>query len=150
MLLVVVKVKSRGYGTTFVTSMHTHLLHQKLADLRDRTKPWSHQTKELVGRLKEKDIEILDFQLNGEAVVFWILCRCQAAIENVQKLYESNHLMDIFFGFTDIQPPTSEIIRSNVISIESYQFKKTVGKFPLKVHYRPNKEDLNYKNYNLL
>jgi len=103
-------------------SMETELLHQKLEDLRNRTKPWSHQTDKLISQLREEGIEILNSQLNRQTVVVWIWCHSQAALGHIQRLYESNRLREVFFE--NIQPSISI-----VTNIDGYQFKKTIGKF---------------------
>src|SRR6218665_2980698 len=97
------------------------LLHKKINDLRDRTKPRSHETDKLIVQLRDEGIEILNSQLDGQTVVVWIWCHSQTAIENLQRLYESNQLRDKYFE--NIQSSTSK-----VINIDSNQFKKTVGK----------------------
>ena len=102
--------------------METRLLHQKIEDLRDRTKPWSHEADKLISQLKEEGIEILNSHLNRQTVVVWIWCHSQAALEHIQSLYESNQLRDVFFE--NIQPSISK-----VINIDGNQFKKTIGKF---------------------
>jgi hypothetical protein len=102
--------------------MESELLHQKLEDLRDRTKPRSHQTDKLISQLREEGIEILNPQLDRQTVVVWIWCHSQAAFEHIQKLYESNQLRDVLFE--NIQPCILK-----VINIDGNQFKKTIGKF---------------------
>ena len=102
---------------------HSYFIKQ-IEDLRNRTKPWSHQTDKLISQLREEDIEILNSQLDRQTVVVWIWCRSQAALEHIQSLYESNQLRDILFGLENIQPSISM-----VINIDGNQFKKTVGKF---------------------
>jgi len=94
----------------------------KLNDLRDRTKPRSHETDKLLVQLREEGLDILSSQLNGQSVVVWIWCHSQKAIENLQNLHESNQLRDECFE--NIQPSVSKDI-----NIDSNQFKKTVGKF---------------------
>ena len=103
-------------------SMESQLLHQQIEDLRNRTKPRSHETDELISQLKKEGIEFLNSQLDRQTVVVWIWCHLQAAIEHIQRLYESNQLRDEFFE--NIQPPISKII-----NIDENQFKKTIGKF---------------------
>src|SRR5688572_10373685 len=109
--------------------MDTELLHQKFEDHRSRTKPRSHETDKLISQLKDEGIEIVNSQLDRQTVVVWIWCYSQAALENFQRQYQSNHLKDIFLGFADIQPSTSEITQSIMISIDRSQLNKTVGKF---------------------
>src|SRR5688572_23773811 len=104
--------------------MEVQLLHKQIEDLRNRTKPWSHQTDKLISQLRVKDIDILNAQLDRQTVVVWIWCRSQAALEHIQSLYESNQLRDILFGLANIQPYISMMI-----NIDENQFKKTVGKF---------------------
>jgi len=101
-----------------------HLFHQKINDLRDRTKPRSHETDKLIAQLRAEGIEILSSQMDRQTVVVWIWCHSKTSIENLQRLYESNQLRDVYFD--NIQPsrPTSR-----VIIIERNQFKKTTGKF---------------------
>ena len=122
LLLVVIKIEVQNRGAKCTTSMETQLLHQKIEDLRNRTKPRSHQTDKLISQLREEGIEILNSQLDRQTVVVWIWCHSQAALEHIQRLYESNQLRDVFFE--NIQPSTSK-----VINIDRNQFKKTVGKF---------------------
>src|SRR6218665_546704 len=98
------------------------LFHKKINDLRDRTKPRSHETDKLIAQLRDEGIEILSSQLDGQAVVVWMRCHSQTAVENLQRLYESNQLRDKYFE--NIQPYTLK-----VINIVSNQFKKSVGKF---------------------
>ena len=97
------------------------ILDQKMNDLRDRTKPRSHETDKLLVQLREEGLEILSSQLDGQTVVVWIWCHSQTAIENLQNLFESKELRDEYFEI--IQPSVSKSI-----SIDSNQFKKTVGK----------------------
>src|SRR6218665_2969050 len=103
----------------------------KINDLRDRTKVRSHETDKLIAQLKDKGIEILNSQLDGQTVVVWIWCHSQTAIENIQRLYELNQLRDEYFE--NIQSSSS-----TVINIDSHQFKKTVGKF-LRMHLSQRK-----------
>src|SRR5688572_13585774 len=102
--------------------METPQLHQKIEDLRNRTKPRSHQTEKFISQLKDEDIEILNSQMDRQTVVIWIWCRSQAALDYIQRLYESNQLKEIFLE--NIQSSTL-----NLISIDSIQFNKTIGKF---------------------
>src|SRR6218665_3721550 len=115
------KVQTRGAKCT--SSMETQkLLHQAIEDLRDRTKPRSHLTDKLISQLNYDGIEILNSQQKRRTVVVWILCRSQTALDNFQKLYESNQLRDVFFEH--LQP-----IFPKVINIDCNELKKTVGKF---------------------
>src|SRR6218665_2271990 len=98
------------------------LFHKKINDLRDRTKPRSHETDKLIAQLRDEGIEILSSQLDGQAVVVWMRCHSQTAVENVKRLYESNQLRDEYFE--NIQPTTSKFV-----NIDSNQFEKTSGKF---------------------
>ena len=107
-------------GAKCSTSMELQLLHKQIEDLRKRTKPWSHQTDKLISQLREKDIEIMNSQLDKQTVVVWIWCRSQAALENIQRLYEWKQLKDVFFE--NIQPSASKMI-----NVDRNQFNKTVG-----------------------
>lgn len=109
--------------------MDLHLLHEKIEDLRNRTKPWSHKTEEIISRLKDEGIEILSSQLDRQTVIVWIWCHSKAALEYVQRLYESNQLTYILFELTINRPCTSGMTPSKVIRIESDKFRKTAGKF---------------------
>src|SRR5688572_18985317 len=100
--------------------MERQQFHQKIEDLRNRTKPWSQQTDKLTSKLTVGGMEILNSQLDRQTVIVWIWCRLQAALEEPQRLYESNQLRDVLFE--NIQP-------SKMIDIDRNQFKKTVGKF---------------------
>src|SRR6218665_1082025 len=95
--------------------------HKKINDLRDRTKPRSHETDKLIAQLKNEGLEILSSQLDGQTVVVWMRCHSQTAVENLVRLYESNRLRDKYFE--NIQPCTSK-----VINIDFNLFKKTIGK----------------------
>lgn len=123
------KLEVQTRGAKCITSMEAQLLHQAIEDLRDKTKPWSNKTDELICQLNEEGIEILNSQLKRRNFVIWIWCRSQQAIENIQKLYESNQLTNVLFGLANIRPSTSEITESKLINIDKNQFKKTVGKF---------------------
>lgn len=94
-------------------------LHKKVEELRDR--------KELISQLKGDGIEILNSQREKKAVILWIWCHSKYALEKIQMLHKWNKLRDVFFK--TIQPFISE-----EISIDSQQFKKTVGKF-LCIHW---------------
>ena len=117
----VIKIQVKTRGVKCSLPMEAQQLHQKVNDLRDRTKTRSHETDKLIVQLSDEGIEILSSQLDGQTVVVWMLCHSQTANENLQKLYESNQLRDKFFE--NIQPSTSE-----VINIDWNQFKKIVGK----------------------
>ena len=108
------------------------LLHENIEDLRNRTKPWSRQTDKLISQLKEEGIEILNSDFDRQTVVVWIWCHSQAALQHIQRLYESNQLRDVLFGLANIP----EIDQSKVINIDSNQFKKAVGKFFKHTHYK--------------
>lgn len=128
-LLVVIKVEAQKRGGGFTTFMETKLFHQKIEDLRNRTKPRSHQTDKLISQLKDEGIDILNSQLDRQTMVVWIWCQSQSALENIQKLYEWNQLTDVLFRLADTQPSITETIQSTVINIDSNEFKKSVGKF---------------------
>ena len=120
--LVVIKIKVETLRAKCTTSMETQLLHQKIEDLRNKMKPRSHQIDKLIVQLREEGLEILNSRQKKQTVVVWIWCRTQAALEYIQKLYESNQLRDIF----------CRLIRTSismVINIDGTQFKKTAGKF---------------------
>ena|SRR5688572_16869698 len=123
----VIKMQVQTRDSKSSTSMETHLLHKQIEDLRNRTKPWSHQTQQLISQLREEDIKVLNSQLERQTVVVWIWCRSQAALEHVQKLYESNQLRDVLFGLANIQ-----LCISLVINVDGNQFKKSIGKFIVK------------------
>ena len=74
--------------------------------------------------MKYDGIEILNSQLGRQTVIVWIWCRSQEALENVQKSYATNKLMDVLFE--NIAPSISK-----VINIDRNQFEKTIGKFTL-------------------
>src|SRR6218665_1867023 len=97
------------------------LLHKKINDLRDRTKPRSHKADKLIAQLRNAGLAILSSQLDGQTVVVWMRCHSQTAVENLQRLYESNQMRDKYFE--NIQPTTSK-----VINIDFNLFKKTIGK----------------------
>src|SRR6218665_3277694 len=108
-------------GAKCTATMETQLLfHKKINDLRNRAKPRSHKTDKLIVQLRDEGIEILSSQMDGQIVVAWIWCHSQTAIENIQRLYESNQLRDYYFE--NIHPSTSK-----VINIDRNEFKKTVG-----------------------
>lgn len=111
------------------TCMETSLLYQKVEDLRKRTKPWSQQTDKFISQLKEAGIEILRAQLDRQSVIVWIWCHSQTALENIQKMYQTNQLRDVLFGIANIPSSVSEIIQSNVTHIDSNQFTHKIGKF---------------------
>lgn len=128
--LVAIKVEAQAHNGKGTVSMDIQKsFHQGIEDLRDRTKPMSHQTNKLVDQLKEEGIEILNCQMVRQTVVVWIWCQSQTALQHIHRLYESNQLRDILFGLANIRPSPSGIIESKVISIDSNQFLKTVGKF---------------------
>ena len=111
----------QSHGGNSTASVQSQLLHQRISDLRNRTKPRLHQTDKLISQLKDEGIEIINSQLDRQTVVVWIWCHSQEAIEYIQKLYDSNQLKDILFE--NIQPSTSKVIR-----IDRNEFKKTIGK----------------------
>src|SRR5688572_1209448 len=113
------QVRTRGAKCT--ASMESQLLHQKIEDLRNRTKPWSHQTDKLISQLRKEDIDNLNSQLDRRTVVVWIWCRSQAALQYVQKLYESNKRDEFIENY---QPSISKMIK-----IDRNQFRKAIGKF---------------------
>ena len=122
MLLGVIEVQVTTRYAKCAASMEAQtILHKEINDLRERTKPRSNKTDKLIVQLREEGLEILNSQLNGQTVVVWIWCHSQKAIENLQRLYESNQLRDEYFE--NIQPSTSR-----VINIDRNQFKRNVGK----------------------
>ena len=140
--LVVVKVELQNRGGNGTTSVETQLLHHRISDLWNKTKPRLHQTDILISQLKDKGIEILNCQLDRHTVVVWIWCRSQAAIEYIQKLYESNELTDILSGIANIRHSASEVIQSIEINIDRNLFKKRVGKL---IYHKYNFEHI--RNY---
>jgi len=109
-------------GAKCRAAIETTQLHQNLEDLRNRAYPRSRQTFKFVNKLREKGVEIVNSQLDRHTVVVWIWCRSEAALQYIQKLYESNQLGDAFFEH--IQPSISV-----VIEIDRSQFMKTNGKY---------------------
>src|SRR5688572_21268187 len=109
--------------------MDLHLIHQTISDLVNRPKQGSQRNDKLINELRDGGIEIINSQLERKNVVVWIWCRSQTALENIQNLHVSNRLSDILFDVANIRSSPSEIIQSKVISIDSNEFKKTVGKF---------------------
>ena len=120
-------MKNRAAKST--AAIDIQLFHQAIEDLRNKTKLRSFQTDKRISQVKGEGIEILNSQLVRQTVVVWIWCRSQAAIEYIQKKYESNNLRDALFGLADIRPPTSAVILSAEVNIDTNQFKKAVGKF---------------------
>lgn len=121
LLVGVIKIKVHTRGSMCTTSIEAHLFHKRIEDLRSKVNPRSRPADKLVTQLREEGIEILSSQLDRQTVVVWTWCRTQAALEHVQKLYETNQLREIFF----------EIIQtsiSTVIDVDKNQFEKTVGK----------------------
>lgn len=102
--------------------------YQLIEDLRERIKPTTYQTNKVINQLKNEAIEILTFQLVRQTVVVWIWCQSQAALEYIQRLYESNQLKDILFGLIG-HSTTSGSIKLKAINIDSNEFIKIVGKF---------------------
>lgn len=115
--------------TTCTPSFDSNLFCRAINNLRERTKLRTHHCDKLISQLKDEEVEILNAQTDRSTVVIWFWCRSQAALENIQTLYESNQLRDILFGAANIQPWASEIIQSQVITIDGNQLKKTVGMF---------------------
>jgi len=130
LLLVTIKVEVTTSGGTCTESVDPSLLHHRICDLRNRTKPWSQQTDNLINQLRDEGIDILSSHLHRHTVVVWLWCFTQEGAENIQKLYESNQLRDIFAGFFNNRPSMFEANQPKRISIniDSCQFKKTVGK----------------------
>ena len=117
----VIKIEVHTRGSKCAAPMAAVQLHQELDDLRNRTKPWSHQTDKLISRFREEGIEILNSHVDRQTVIVWIWCHLQAALDRIQRVYESNQLRDVLFE--NIQPNVSK-----VTNISRNQFKKTVGK----------------------
>lgn len=107
--------------------MDTKLLHKNIEGFLTRTKAWSHETNKLASQLKKEGVEITDSKLGIENVVISIWCLSQAALENIQTMYESSHLKSVFLGIASNGPSNSDNIPSKLINIESDQFKRTVG-----------------------
>lgn len=130
LLLVTIKVEVTTSGGTCTESLDPSLLHQRICDLRNRTKPWSHQADKFISHLRDEGIDILSSQLDRQTVVVWLWCLSQKGAENIRKLYKSNQLRDIFAGFYNNRPSVFEANQPKRISIniDSCQFKKTVGK----------------------
>ena len=104
--------------------MDARLHHEKVEDLKSKKKSRSKEADKCIAQLREEGVEILNSQLEGQTVVVWIWCRTQAALENCQKLHETNRLRATFF---------ENILQSvsKVIHIDRSQFKKILGKFLL-------------------
>ena len=96
--------------------------HQGMCNHKKTTKPRSPQTDKLITQLREEGIEILNSHLDRQTEVVWIWRRSQAALENIEKLYESKQLIDVLFE--NIQSSISK-----TINIDRIQFRKTVGMF---------------------
>ena len=105
------------------------MIHQTVNDQRNRSKEISDKNDKLISELEDEGIEILNSQLDGHTVVVWIWCHSQAALENIQNMYESHQLRDFFLNLANIRIHSSKIIKSNVINIDKSQFMKTFGKF---------------------
>lgn len=120
-----IKVEVQNPGPKCATSMNTHLLQQNLENYRSKTKQISYQTNKLISTMRKEGIETLNSQLVRQTVVVWIWCHSQAAIEYIQRLYESEQLNDLLFRLANIGPSTTP----KVINTDSNQFMKTVGKF---------------------
>lgn len=114
-------------------SLDVNQLQQRIEDLQNRTTPRSHQNGELINRLKEEGIEILSSLVDRKTTIVWIWCHSQAAIDNINKLYESNKLADVLFHLGNIRS-ASKIMQSIVINIDGNELKKSVGKFLLKFY----------------
>jgi len=125
--VVEVQIKLKHIGAKFwpsasMEAQELGLLHQKTSLLLTRTKPMSKPTDKLIYQMREEDIEILNSQQKRQTVVVWIWCRSQAALEHIQKLYESNQLRRLFVDIIHTSTLTG-------IKIDRKQFKKAVGKF---------------------
>src|SRR6218665_2925508 len=123
-LLGVIEIRVQVPRANITMSEESQQLHKKIEDLRSRTNPRSNETDKLIVQLREEGLEILSSQLDRQTVVVWIWCRTQAALEYIQRLHESNILIDIFFAI--IQSLTCIL---KVIDIDRNHFKKTLGKF---------------------
>lgn len=108
-----------------------NLLQRKIENLRNTAKSWSPKTYKLVTQLKKKGLEILNSQMDGQTVVVWIWCRSQVALQNMQRIYESNQLTEIFLGLTNIRAPDCEVSKLKLVNIYRTQLRKHVGKFLL-------------------
>jgi len=111
---VVIKLEVKIRGANSTTRMDIQQFHQMFEDHRNRA--------QLSSQLKDNGLEIVNAHLDRQIMFVWIWCRSQAALEHIQKLYESNQLRDVVFG--SIQPSISV-----VINVNTNQFKKRVGKF---------------------
>src|SRR6218665_183372 len=129
LLLATIKVEVTNCGDTCTESMDPKLLHQIINDIRNRTKPWSYQTDKFISQLRDEGIDILSSQLDRKTVVVWLWCFTQEGVENIQKLYESNQLRDIFAIFSNSRTSIHKTKQPKLINIDSCQFKKTVGKY---------------------
>src|SRR6218665_419131 len=118
LLLGVTKLQFQTCDTECTASLETQLLHHEIENLRNKVNRRSHQTDKLIVQLTKVGIEIRGSQLDRQTVVVWIWCSTQAALEHVQKLYESNQLRNVFFEIT-LTPI------STVINIDKIQLHKT-------------------------
>lgn len=131
------KVEVQNRGAKYTNSKETQLFHQRIEDLRNRSKQRSHETDKLISELKNEGIEILNSQLDRQTVTDWIWCH---SLDNVQKQYESNKLRDILLRLANIGSPASKIIQSKMMNIDGNQFKKTGSKScALKTKYNQHK-----------
>lgn len=117
--LVVIEVKVKNYDTE---SVDTQLLHQRVSDIRNRKNPWAFESDKLY-QLRKKGIVILSSQQKRQTVFLCIWCPSRAALQHIQKLYESKQLRDVFFE-------NINLTTSTMLYIDGKQFKKTVGKRP--------------------
>jgi len=123
---VVIKVEIITRGET---SIEAQSLHDKFKDLQDRNKSRSREIDKFINQLRAEGIQILNSQLDGQNVIVWIWCRSQPALEYIERFYKSNQLTNVLFGVTSIPSFSSEVDQLTMVSIESKEFKKTVGKF---------------------
>lgn len=117
----VIKVEVQNLDAKCTTSMQTQRLHETIESLLSRIKPRSHETDKLISQLKDDGIEIINSQQDKDALLVWIWCRSQAAIEKAK----SNELAGVFFGLENIRTSAS----SNAIRLENIQLQKTIGKY---------------------
>lgn len=90
--------------------------------------PGSFQSGQVLNQLRNEGLEIINSQLYGRSAVMWIWCQSPAALQHMQRLYESNQLRDVLFDTGDIQSSISENHRLNLINIDSNEFRRSVGK----------------------
>lgn len=77
----------------------------------------------LISQLKDDDIEILNSLPDRRQTVVWIWCQSQKAFDMIQKLNESNDLLEIFIGLT------TDITKPSAVCMCRDQFKKCIGKY---------------------